>query len=504
MSRKFRAAVFFAVTLIAVPALAQTPKKPVPKRPAKTAPKVTKKPAPAPEPPAPPPPPDLQVGTRYVSGDKTTNSTLTLHGPRERIDYETALATIQQCDASRTLQLNTQTRTYLPAPFPSDATPAASAPGEKHKGGEVTYTTAVTDTGERKEMFGFKARHVKTSITKTASPDACDKTAEKVDVDGWYIDLPASTTCAGAPPVSTQVRVDPQDTSCQDTVKFVRPATAAGFPLAYTMVTTAGSDAPVTTTMEAAEVKRLEADAASFDVPADYLEVKNAAQLTADHRPDEDGPKKPGTIRIGVAPVQNKTGETLPLQDFTEALAESLGAVQTDVVMLRSQSAKEIDAEAKTRQCDYVLRDTVTEVKKPGGKGGMFGKLTGGGDEYSAKVEYALVPAGGARPLATGSEHSGTSLLRKTVSAAERVTRIVAPFMLGYGYMNAFSAMSGNASPAAMQQTSDPVLSSIFSLADSVTAAKPQPLLTTQDGAVALALQHAVDAVAAALKKKSS
>ena len=495
----FRAAVLVCLALVAAPLWAQPPKKPVPKRPAAKAP-AAKPPAPVPQ--APPPPPDLVVTTRYVSGDKTSTNTLTLHGARERIDYETARATIQQCDTSRTLELNTQTRTYLPSAFPVDATPQAAAPGEKHKGGEVTFTTTVTDTGERKPMFGFPAKHLKTVVAKTFTPDAWDKTPEHVEIDGWYIDLPATTTCTGAPQISTGVRVDPRDPSALDTVRFVRPEKGAGFPLGYSMVTTAGGDAPLTTTMEATDVKRIAADAALFDVPADYVEVKTAAQLAADHRPDEDGVKKPGTIRIGVAPVANKSGETLSVDDLSEALAESLGDVQKDVVLLHAGSPKEIEAEAQRRQCDYVLQDTVSQVKKNGG--GMMGKISGASaDEYSAKVDYALVVPGQPKPSVSGSEHTGTSLVRKTVSAAARVTELVAPFMLGTGYMNAFAAMSGKASPTAMQQTSDPVLSSVFSLVDRATAPKPQPMLTTKDGAAALALQHAVDAVAASLKKKS-
>ena len=501
MSRQvFRAAVALVCLSLAVPVCAQPPKKPAPKRPAAKAP-AAKPPAPKPE--APPPPPDLQVTTRYVAGDKTSTNTVTLHAARERIDYETARATIQQCDTSRTIELNTQTRTFLPSAFPADATPAPPAPGEKRKGGEVTYTTTVTDTGEHKTMFGFPAKHLKTVVTKTFTPDAWDKTPERVETDGWFIELPSTTTCAEGPQVSTAVRVNPQDASAQDIVHFVRPAAGTGFPLAYTMATTAGNDAPVTTTMEATDVKRLAADAAVFDVPADYVQVKTPAQLTADHRPDEDGVKKPGTIRIGVAPVTNKSGETLPVEDLSEALAESLGDVEKDVVMLHAGTPKEIEAEAQRRQCDYVLQDTVSQVKK--NSGGMMGKLSGGGsaEEYSAKVDYALVVPGQPKPAVSGSEHTGTSLVRKTVVVAAKVTQLVAPFMLGTGYMNAFAAMSGKTSPMAMQQTSDPVLSSVFSLVDRATAPKPQPMLTTRDGAVALALQHAVDAVSASLKKKS-
>jgi hypothetical protein len=42
--------------------------------------------------------------------------------------------------------------------------------------------------GERKQMFGFNARHIKTSMVRTASPEACDKDM-KIETDGWYIDF---------------------------------------------------------------------------------------------------------------------------------------------------------------------------------------------------------------------------------------------------------------------------------------------------------------------------
>ena len=68
--------------------------------------------------------------------------------------------------------------------------------------------------------------------------------------------------------------------------------------------------------------------------------------------------------------------------------------------------------------------------------------------------------------------------------------------------MKAFASMSGSAGPGMMQQTPDPVVSSIFSLVDRATGAKPQPVLTTEDGAAAAALLKEVDTVVEQLKKK--
>jgi hypothetical protein len=135
----------------------------------------------------------------------------------------------------------------------------------------------------------------------------------------------------------------------------------------------------------------------------------------------------------------------------------------------------------------------------------MLGKISGTNAEaLSAKIDYALVAPGAAKPAVSASEHSGTSTLQTAYGAAKRVSQFVLPMMMGYGYMKTFSAMSGNATPGMMRQTQDPMLSSVFSLVDRATGVKPQPVLTSEDGAAAAALQKEIDAVVAELKKKKS
>jgi hypothetical protein len=61
--------------------------------------------------------------------------------------------------------------------------------------GVVTQKTKVIDTGERREMFGFTARHLKTVTTWEANPKTCD-VAERQEVDGWYVDLLYGIDCS--------------------------------------------------------------------------------------------------------------------------------------------------------------------------------------------------------------------------------------------------------------------------------------------------------------------
>src|SRR5579859_2962819 len=311
------------VAMTCTPVLAQAPKQTPKKPPAKTAPKAAPKAAPGkkdePAKPA-PPPPDLSITNTYAVADKTTSGTVLMHGQRQRVAGEGVLASIQMCDQHRSVQLNSSTRVYLESPDPTPPSDPVTAPGEKHKGGRLTYTTAVVDTGETKEMFGFTAHHLKTTVTKESSPDAWDKNPEKIEIDGWYIDLPATVACTGAPAPEKELRVDPKDASAVDVVTYVRPPASKTYPVSYTMVTTSGSDAPITTKMEASDVKRTTLDPQQFEVPPDYIVVNSAVQLTLDHRPGEVGVKKPGTIRIGVAPVANTSGQPVSTEDLSQAL----------------------------------------------------------------------------------------------------------------------------------------------------------------------------------------
>jgi hypothetical protein len=79
------------------------------------------------------------------------------------------------------------------AAFNEQQFPAPTPPGAK---GTLFETTTVTDTGERREMFGFKARRMKTLTTWRIEPDACPTGAARAETDGWYIDLLYGVDCS--------------------------------------------------------------------------------------------------------------------------------------------------------------------------------------------------------------------------------------------------------------------------------------------------------------------
>jgi hypothetical protein len=150
--------------------------------------------------------------------------------------------------------------------------------------GTLTEITAVTDTGERREMFGFKARRLKTLTTWRVEPDACDAGGARVETDGWYVDLLYGVDCSpdlsGAMP---RMSVEVEGSKCLvkrfNTRQYIyrrryEGQARLGFPLAET---TRAYDERGGVREKTREVLELSTDALSdalFAVPAGYARVE--------------------------------------------------------------------------------------------------------------------------------------------------------------------------------------------------------------------------------------
>jgi hypothetical protein len=483
---------FNALSVAPIAPLPQQPKPPAPKAPARPAPKpaqpadAAKKVAPAP---TPPPPPDLVVTTRYASGDTTTTSTVSARGRRERIDYGSELSVIAQCDTGHLLQVNDQHKRFLSTPLDPSTDPAPAAKPPKN-GGVITYTTVVTDLGERKTMFGTTARHTKIVVTKEVSADACDKHHDRVETDGWFIDTPASVSCSAADRRAVAVIA----AGCRDEVKYIDgDRVHVGYPVAYSTVTTTDEAKATTMTMEVTSFERQTLTDALFSVADDYKEVRTLAELTA------GGPKRSGA-RVGVVPVTSKVQDTLSLQALGEALIVSLTDATVDAIAIQATTAAGAITEARENAVDYVLMTEVTDLRKPAR--GVIGRVSGQRD-FGAKVDFLLVAPGAATPLLSSSERSGASALQTAVTTARTVQKYMTPFgLLGsrFDFMKTFTSLTGSNS-SVMQQSPDPVLNTVFLLLGAADVEQPHELLQSGDAAVAAAMEKEVAAVAAKLPK---
>ena len=155
---------------------------------------------------------DLKIKTRTTVMGHSTESTVYIKGPRERNEMSFGghggAVTITQCDQKRMITIsgnNCSVMSMGGSETSCPATPNMRAMGRDtdnadaappRKGGVVTITRNSTDTGERQDMFGYKARHIKTSMIMESTPDACNQSHMKMEIDGWYADLSAGFSCA--------------------------------------------------------------------------------------------------------------------------------------------------------------------------------------------------------------------------------------------------------------------------------------------------------------------
>ena len=347
--------------------------------------------------PAPPPPPtDVEIRTKYVSGALVSENKTYIKGARQRFEFP-GITLIAQCDLKRSLQLHDATKRYLivptgapalvPAP-PADAVPGSQS--SKPQGGVINQTIALNDTGERKQMFGLEARRIRTVVTRRPGPDACDTRSTSIETDGWYADLPEQASCPSAPnqgppalPAGSQACADQMITQESGAAKL-------GFALSTVITTTVVDakasekdqdvDKDVTTmSMEVTALKVTSLDAGLFDVPQDYVEVKDYRALLPSLAAGgslgdavfgslADGtstvaPKKDGVIRVGVVSPANKSGKEMPDLRLLGSLLAGFTKQPFEALPVFGATPAEIDRDAASKACDYVFTSDVAELK---------------------------------------------------------------------------------------------------------------------------------------------
>ncbi len=432
-----------------------------------------------------------------------------LQGPRQRVEFP-GVVSIDQCDLKRTVMLNDSAKRYRTMPYAEPASQAASpvaadpvmaspaVPQPPARGGVITMTTSLTDTLERQQMFGLEARRVKTVIVRQASSNACDKTPLKVEIDAWYVDLPAQSACmrppAAAPPPPT-----PDAAACTDRVEARTVGDVKlGFPVKTTSTTTTGEGNKTEVISSSQEVTELEVtrlDRALFEVPSDYVEASSSAEIvpalgrggladalmgsTADGT-SSAAPKKPGTIRIGVLEPVNKTQRDLAPGSLRQELVSRFNKAPYEALAVAGSSAAAVEQDAVRLECDYLLLVEVTEAKtsKPSKIGGMMQKVSGEGakDNHDVKLDYKLFAVGATeKPRANGNtkaSNGGFGLGSALRLAAFAGQMYLSMGMMGGMGMNGMMGMGGSAASMA-GGLFDPRASAMSSMAMGLGAGMP-------------------------------
>ncbi len=372
-----------------------------------------------------------------VAGMKM-ESTIYVKGMRKRTESAGMMGMggqtlIEQCDLKRTIKLNDKKKVYFIEPFSNEEvidddikTAKTNVPVKQtntEKGGTIYMYYNITDTGERKKMYGFNARHVWTTQKMKPSADACTmKDSMIIKTDGWYIDLPEFNCPVQYRPGQASIQPVEKPT-CMD--KFVTHRSGKGklgFVLQQTttMIMNAGKaqTSEFSTTLETLEFSSQNLDPALFDIPAGYTQVNNEAELQDNmsmndiknmyknaqnnsNQPNVNDfnnilnpkEKKAGMIRIGVIPPKGDPQiENGSLQTY---LASILRSGNIEAVAVPN------DDEARSYNCDYTLSTDFIKVKQASKVGGLLKAIKNADPNASSSfnIENAVL----LRSLADGS-----------------------------------------------------------------------------------------------------
>lgn len=404
---------------------------------------------------------DFKITIKNTVAGNTSQSTTMIKGSRQRDETSMAMGQSQinviQCDLKRTIQINDSSRKYVITSFATDegdttgagAGHSTAAAGSGQKGGVVTMTINTVDTGERKEIFGFTARHLKRTTMMQSEPGACSQNKMKIENDGWYINLEYGLACESA---NRAAQMGPTSAEgCRDRYQYRRtgPATL-GFPLIET-TTMFGDDGRATFTMmkEVIEISRQSLDAALFEIPAGYTLAASQQEMygapsmdqamaqareqsgqttTPASNPTTSGPSTANAqvrAKVGVVEFNNKAKASVSTDSLRQQLIAVLNGNGVDAVALNASSASEAALEAKAKGCAYILYTDISTLKTAStGKklGGFLGKATGVSSGESgkseAKLDYRLVPVDGTSPKLQSSASAKEETADASVNAA--------------------------------------------------------------------------------------
>jgi len=350
---------------------------------------------------------DLKIKTRTTVMGHTTESTVYIKNARQRSEMSfgghSGAVNIIQCDQKRMITVTGDRCMVVPMGGGETSCPAmpniqrgmaGEEPAAPRKGGVVTVTRTSTDTGERQEMFGYKARHIKSTMVMESSPDACNQSHMKMEMDGWYADLSPGLAC-GEDSYSAMACAGGAQRGCSDRIVARGGGVPLGYPLKQTMTMTS-QQGTFTMTTEVVELTNASLDAPLFEMPpgcrvtdmsammggapatkagaAPPAPAAPAANPAPPTPPAAAAPpvaaKAPGVVRVGVVKIKDMSGQSLPTDNMRLDLLSEIVHQQMEAIPLDAESPQsDVESEARSKQCDYVVYTVASQVKDPGNGG---------------------------------------------------------------------------------------------------------------------------------------
>ena len=362
-----------------------------------------------------------------------TESTIYVKGMRKRTEPGSMMGmpaqpvTIEQCDLQRTIKINDKKKLYFIEPFSKETeevidedakpvTPVKNKPvvakTDPQTGGTIYMWYNINDTGERKKMNGFTARHIWTSQKIKPSADACTmKDSIIIKTDGWYIDLPQFNCPVHYRPSKTMMPPNErQKPDCMD--KFVTHRSGKGklgFPLTETRTIIMGNKGAqtneFTTNLETLEFSTAKLDSMLFVIPPGYKEATSESELQdkfdmndminqyknknddKEENKISNEQKMPGKIRIGVyLPAGDDQVQAGALQQH---MAATLMAGNIEAIPV------ETEEDARKNNCDYTVASNFIKIKSASKVGGLLKAIKNAdpnaSSSFNIEIEQTLV-----------------------------------------------------------------------------------------------------------------
>jgi hypothetical protein len=369
-----------------------------------------------------------QVTMRFDGRDMAQERAIWVKGARERWETGFAdpqiaammpvIAEVKQCDLRQTLKINDRSKKYFIVPFSDreDKPLPAVQPTTKtvvKKGGDVSWTYTLTDTGERRQMFGFTAKRLIVRQTVEATKDSCSGQAKMTnEEDGWFVKVtPEGAKCDVDLP-----RGEPSDEpKCRDrfTTKgnFINP----GMLLEGTVrMTDHLKNSEMVTSIKTLDLSKATLEMSLFEIPSGYSEANSERSLlsignmmgdmSARANVNSNTAKTPGVKSVAVdffSGSVSKINQPLVRQFVSDRITASKKGYG---VLIMSQSDLTSGAFLN------VVGVEIKSVKESGASkiGGLFGKVTGNDEaaklgKSEAEVVVTLYGPDGKTVVATGS-----------------------------------------------------------------------------------------------------
>lgn len=327
------------------------------------------------------------------------------------------IAEVLQCDLKQTLKINDRTKRYFIEPFyVSEDKPLPSVQPstttEVKRGGTVNWTYTLTDTGERRQMFGLTARRLKIKQLTETSKDSCGGESKmSMEEEGWYVYLiPENADCQIELPRGESKK---SEKTCRDRLVMKGAYRYPGFMLeGTTKITDLLKNDSMTTAVKTLELSKATLEMSLFDIPVGYTEVNSEMSLNS--MGGIGNFPVGGMVSGGGNRQSNKKAVAIDFfsgnvskinqDNLRRFIAEKVSANGANPTLITSQN--EISGGAYQN----VIGVEIKSVKESGASkiGGLFGRVTGNESaskigQSEAEVVVTLYAQDGKTVVATGT-----------------------------------------------------------------------------------------------------